>query len=210
VRDEVLMSTGSKQEPFTYGSLGGAELPLVRAATQAGVVAPPLTPMTAPSSPAPSEAASEWQRVDKTSVAELETFARRHGASIEAEYARARLADLRKQAPAVAAADPRSSALQERERIVADLATKEVSRAVVAHFDCDTLWYLRNSIFARHGYRFTTPRGQQVFGTGGTVDNPQLSAIEERNIDEIQAAERAKGCPSRRRSAMQDQGGRPL
>jgi hypothetical protein len=31
VRDEVLKSTSSKQEPFVYGSLGGAEIPLVAA-----------------------------------------------------------------------------------------------------------------------------------------------------------------------------------
>jgi uncharacterized caspase-like protein len=212
VRDEVLMSTGNKQEPFTYGSLGGAELPLVRAAaTTVGAPVAITGATTGPAhAPAASEAASEWQRVDKTSVAELETFARRHGTSIEAEYARARLAELRKQPPAVAAIDPRASPLQERDRIAAELSAKQISRSAVAHLDCDTLWYLRNSIFARHNYRFTTPRGQQVFGTGGTVDNPQLSALEERNIDEIQAAERIKGCPSRRRSAMQEPSSRPL
>ena len=32
VRDEVLKSTNNKQEPFVYGSLGGAEIPLVAAA----------------------------------------------------------------------------------------------------------------------------------------------------------------------------------
>ena len=54
-----------------------------------------------PSPPPPSllpldRAALEWSRLDKTSIAELETFERRHPASAEAEYARARLKELRK------------------------------------------------------------------------------------------------------------------
>jgi hypothetical protein len=35
-----------------------------------------------------------------------------------------------------------------------------------------------------------------VFGTGGTVDNPQFSGIEQLNLNEIQAAEKMKGCPA--------------
>ena len=44
-----------------------------------------------------SDALREWLRVDKTSIAELETFLLRHGSSAEADYARARLAALKKQ-----------------------------------------------------------------------------------------------------------------
>ena len=53
----------------------------------------------APKPPPPlevSEAAREWARVDKTNVAELETFVRRHGSSAEADYARARIEELKK------------------------------------------------------------------------------------------------------------------
>src|SRR5262249_16819303 len=39
----------------------------------------------------------EWAQVDKTSIAGLETFLRLYGSSAEAEYARARLAELKKQ-----------------------------------------------------------------------------------------------------------------
>jgi formylglycine-generating enzyme required for sulfatase activity len=52
--------------------------------------------------PQSSAASSEWSRVDKSSIAELETFVRRHGSSVEAEYARARLADLEKRQVVVA------------------------------------------------------------------------------------------------------------
>jgi formylglycine-generating enzyme required for sulfatase activity len=83
VRDEVLKTTKNRQEPFKYGSLGGAEIALVTA-SEAKV--PPV-----------SDAAREWSQVDKTSIPELETFARRYGASPEAEYARARSESLRQQ-----------------------------------------------------------------------------------------------------------------
>jgi hypothetical protein len=42
----------------------------------------------------------EWARVDKTSIAELEVFVRRHGASPEADYAKARIDGLKQHAPA--------------------------------------------------------------------------------------------------------------
>jgi len=44
-----------------------------------------------------SEAAREWARLDKASIADLETFVRRHGANPEADYARDRIEQLRKQ-----------------------------------------------------------------------------------------------------------------
>lgn len=47
VRDEVLQSTNNKQEPFKYGSLGGAELPLVRARATVGID-PSATPAASP------------------------------------------------------------------------------------------------------------------------------------------------------------------
>jgi formylglycine-generating enzyme required for sulfatase activity len=90
VRDEVLKTTKNRQEPFKYGSLGGAEIALVTAKSQ--LAAAPETKV-----PPVSDAAREWSQVDKTSIAELETFARRHGASPEAEYARARSESLRQQ-----------------------------------------------------------------------------------------------------------------
>lgn len=97
VRDEVLKTTGNRQEPFVYGSLGGAEIALVPAPkVEAKPVPPPAPPV--------SQAAFEWSRVDKASVAELDTFVRRHANSAEAEYARARLEQLSKQQAAAAAA----------------------------------------------------------------------------------------------------------
>jgi hypothetical protein len=95
VRDEVLKSTNGKQEPYVSGSLGGSEIALVTAKPQ--VQAAPQAVV-----PAPSDAAQEWSRVDKSSMAELETFIRRNPLSAEADYARGRLEALKKQQVAVA------------------------------------------------------------------------------------------------------------
>ena len=72
-----------KQEPYLgFNAMGDVYL--------AGADAPP------PASPEVTEVAREWARVDKTNVAELETFVRRHGSSAEADYARARIEELKK------------------------------------------------------------------------------------------------------------------
>ena len=99
VRDEVLKSTAKRQEPFVYGSLGGAEIPLVEASKeQSQAEAKVPGPM--------SEASREWFRVDKGSIAELETFVRRHGSSVEADYARARIEEAKKRLLASTAPPP--------------------------------------------------------------------------------------------------------
>jgi hypothetical protein len=66
VRDDVVAMTGGRQEPFIYGSLGGATIPLVPA-TAAKKIEPPPAPaavarreppaavVAAPSSPSPSQ-----------------------------------------------------------------------------------------------------------------------------------------------------------
>jgi len=75
-----------KQEPYLgFNALGDVYL--------AGLEPPkPAAPTPVPEV---TEAAREWSRVDKTSMAELETFVRRHGTSPEADYARARIDSLR-------------------------------------------------------------------------------------------------------------------
>jgi formylglycine-generating enzyme required for sulfatase activity len=82
VRAEVrqLASTvGHHQSPAYYDE-GGDDICLAGCAMPPGV----------------GDAAGEWSRVDKTSLAELETFLLRHGLSPEADYARARVGELKK------------------------------------------------------------------------------------------------------------------
>jgi uncharacterized caspase-like protein len=90
VRDEVLRSTGNSQEPFVYGSLGGAEIALVPAK-------PPE--ITKPAEPQRlSEAAEAWSVTkDATSLAVLEAFTARYKETFYAELAQARIDELKKQ-----------------------------------------------------------------------------------------------------------------
>jgi WD40 repeat protein len=99
VRDEVLRATKNKQEPFKYGSLGGAEIALIAKATEAE-----LPKKIEPTAPSPlGQAAAEWNTLrTKTDIAELEAFAKRHEGTYFADLARARIDELKKQQVAVA------------------------------------------------------------------------------------------------------------
>ncbi len=68
VRDDVVKSTGGKQEPYFYGSLGGAIIPLVPLAPKKiePVVAPPAVAAREPASrPEPAIAPAQPSRIEK-------------------------------------------------------------------------------------------------------------------------------------------------
>jgi formylglycine-generating enzyme required for sulfatase activity len=103
VRDEVLKSTNSRQEPFLYGSLGGTEIALVP-----GVAG---TPAAAP----PPSAADEAKRICRevegmTSPALLGVMANQHRGTPAADCIADRLAELKQMAAAQQAAQPSSAA----------------------------------------------------------------------------------------------------
>ena len=90
VRDEVLKSTGNRQEPYMSGSLGGNLVSLVD-----GI--PERDPGRFR-----NEAAQAWEAAkDMTSPTVFEEFIRRYGDSFYASLARARLAELKKSQVAV-------------------------------------------------------------------------------------------------------------
>jgi Caspase domain len=94
VRDQVMASTGGRQEPFVYGSLGGAEISLVSGGKATAA---------APADPA----AQVWQDTkDTKSPALLEQFINRFGDSFYASLARARLEELKNGQTASAQAYP--------------------------------------------------------------------------------------------------------
>jgi hypothetical protein len=96
VRDEVLNATRNRQEPFKYGSLGGAELPLVPAAAFPGL-SPPPTPT--PQYPW-SAAEREWQQFakDTKDIRLLEAFKEKHKDDpVYLRLAEARIEELKKQ-----------------------------------------------------------------------------------------------------------------
>jgi uncharacterized caspase-like protein len=93
---KVAQTAGTRQTPAYYDQLFGK---LVLKPGPAAKAPADSTLLRSPGEP--TAAAREWARVDKSSLAELETFRRRHLSSPEAEYALARIEELRRQrAPA--------------------------------------------------------------------------------------------------------------
>jgi formylglycine-generating enzyme required for sulfatase activity len=113
VKENVLAATGGAQQPWESNGLG----------RRVYLTGPPKKDESRPQLDTPdqlSDASREWSRVDKTSIAELETFLSRHGSSVEADYARARLAPLKKQQAdivAQAAEAAKNKAEAERQRL---------------------------------------------------------------------------------------------
>lgn len=64
---------------------------------------------------------------------------------------------------------------------------------------CAEAWYQRNALYKQGGYCFRTPRAISAFGNAGcrydAVEDVPLSARQRAAVAEIQAFERANGCP---------------
>jgi WD40 repeat protein/uncharacterized caspase-like protein len=118
VRDDVLRATRNKQEPFRYGSLGGAEIALIAKPAEAG-----LPKKSEPTAPSPlGQAAAEWNALrTKTDIAELEGFAKQHQGTYFADLARARIDELKRQQ--VAAAKPETEQKTKRPEAVEQKTT---------------------------------------------------------------------------------------
>jgi hypothetical protein len=101
VRDEVMASTGGRQEPYVTSSLGGEVVAFVPGVPGAGK--PTLAPR-------PNEAAEAWAAVrDSTSIAQLEVIAGRYKGTVYADLAQARIAELRKQQASDPPAPPKKA-----------------------------------------------------------------------------------------------------
>jgi uncharacterized caspase-like protein len=122
VRDEVLKTTGNKQEPFVYGSLGGEDVPLV-----------PAAPRAAPQAAAPSPAlnAQDGARRDYElalqvgNKAALGAFLAQYPSGFYANLAKLQLDKLSAEENRAAAADKARATEAERARLAAEGARKE-------------------------------------------------------------------------------------
>lgn len=110
VRDEVMAATANKQEPFTYGTLGGQPIFLsapkeVAATESAPTVEPESAATGAPSKD--KQAAEAWIAVkDTTSVGVLKTYIARFEGTVFADLAAARLAEIEAAAAPAAESPP--------------------------------------------------------------------------------------------------------
>jgi uncharacterized caspase-like protein len=115
VRDEVMASTASKQEPYVTGSLGGGIVSIVGNDPKSGA----LTPQ-----PQSTEAERAWGLAKGTaSITALEAFIRRFGDTYYGDLAKMQLAELRQAASAKEAAtskaeeEAQAKAAAERQRL---------------------------------------------------------------------------------------------
>ncbi|MDE2065802.1 MAG: caspase family protein [Bradyrhizobium sp.] len=118
VRDDVLKSTGNRQEPFVYGSLGGEDVPLVPAPTKAA----PTTAAPSPQSEARSDYELALQIGNKDA---FNAFLAQYPEGYYANLARIQLAKVEAEDARIAATEKAQKAEQERARLAADSAPSE-------------------------------------------------------------------------------------
>jgi uncharacterized caspase-like protein len=119
VRDEVLKTTGNKQEPFVYGSLGGDDVALVPAKA---------VPAAAPVAPAPSpqaEARRDYElALQVGNKSALNAFLAQYPDGFYASLAKLQLDKLSAEETRVAATEKARAAEQERVRLAAEGAQR--------------------------------------------------------------------------------------
>ena len=115
VRDDVLKTTGNRQEPFVYGSLGGDDLPLVPVK---------LAPSTAAPNPQ-AEARADYELALQIGNKDaFNAFLAQHPDGFYANLAKIQLAKISAEEARVAATDKARLAEQERARLAAEGAQK--------------------------------------------------------------------------------------
>jgi len=126
VRDEVLKTTGNKQEPFVYGSLGGEDMPLVPAQAKAAPAA-----AAAPALSAQAEARRDYElALQLGNKNALDAFLKQYPDGFYASLAKLQLDKIAAEEIRVAATEKARLAEQERARLVAEGAQKsEQSKA---------------------------------------------------------------------------------
>jgi uncharacterized caspase-like protein len=123
VRDEVLKTTGNRQEPFVYGSLGGEDVPLVPAPARTAPAA-----ATAPATPALSaqaEARRDYElALQVGNKSALNAFLAQYPDGFYASLAKLQLEKIAAEEARVAATEKARLTEQERARLAAEGAQK--------------------------------------------------------------------------------------
>lgn len=118
VRDDVLKSTGNRQEPFVYGSLGGDDVPLVPAPAKAA-------PMAAAPNPQ-NEARRDYELALQIGNKDaLNAFLAQYPEGYYANLARIQLAKVEAEDARIAATEKAQRAEQERAHLAAQSAPSE-------------------------------------------------------------------------------------
>lgn len=123
VRDEVLKTTGNRQEPFVYGSLGGEDVPLVPAPARAApaAAAAPATPALS----AQAEARRDYElALQVGNKSALNAFLAQYPDGFYASLAKLQLEKIAAEEARVAATEKARLTEQERARLAAEGAQK--------------------------------------------------------------------------------------
>jgi uncharacterized caspase-like protein len=124
VRDDVLKSTGNKQEPFVYGSLGGEDVPLVPVKA---------TPATAPAPNAQTDMRRDYElALQVGNKPAWEAFLAQHPDGFYASLARLQLEKIQAEQAHAAATEKARQAEAERDRLAALGAQKEAQAKAAA------------------------------------------------------------------------------
>ena len=184
VRDEVLKSTGNKQEPFVYGSLGGEDVPLVAAKP---------APLAAPAAPAPSpqaEARRDYElALQVGNKSAIKAFLAQYPDGFYANLAKLQLEKISTEETRVTATEKARIAEQERARLAAEGA----QRAQQAKADADA----RTAELAR----IAAEKAKQV------AQDQAAAAEQKRAATEAAAADKAAAAAPAPRSCSRRQGG---
>jgi hypothetical protein len=127
VRDEVMKATDNKQEPFTYGSLGGATVALVQTAALANSAtsdAPAATAAPATIDPA-AVLRRNYEYAERVGTKEAwESFLKNYPTGFYGDLARAQLSKLGAEQASTTAAEKARKATEEKARLMREGASQ--------------------------------------------------------------------------------------
>jgi uncharacterized caspase-like protein len=154
VRDDVMKATDNKQEPFTYGSLGGATFSLVQTASlsttppETAAVAAPAATAAQPTAPdANAELRRDYEYAERVGTKQgWESFLKTHPTGFYSDLARAQLSKLNAEQASTSAAEKAKKAAEEKARLAKEGASKadqakadaEVKAAQKAKIDAES------------------------------------------------------------------------
>jgi uncharacterized caspase-like protein len=126
VRDDVLKSTGNRQEPFVYGSLGGDDVPLVPARAAPPAPAPSLTAPISPAQSPQAEARRDYElALQIGNKAAFSAFLAQYPDGFYASLAKLQLEKVAAEEARIAATEKAQTAEAERARLAAAGAQKD-------------------------------------------------------------------------------------
>jgi uncharacterized caspase-like protein len=172
VRDEVLKTTGNRQEPFVYGSLGGEDVPLVPARAAPAAAAAPATPALS----AQAEARRDYElALQVGNKSALNAFLAQYPDGFYASLAKLQLEKIAAEEARVAATEKARLTEQERARLAAEGAQK----AQQAKADADAK--------AAEQARIAAEKAKQVAQDQAAAAEQKRAAAEKAAADKIVA-----------------------